>query len=351
MNVKEKIDYWSVPLTIARNRFVYKSLSCWSCNVGVGCEHACTFCYVPEVSTRKLSAKLEEHGVSDPDAEWGEYFLVRPWDEKAFRSSLRKAEAELDLNKDGNRAVMFCTTTDPYQVIRHPNIERRKELANALKLSVRAALRMILEESTLNVRILTRSPLARQDFDLFKEFGRRLLFGMSLPTLRNDLSKVYEPNAPSPTARLKTLVAAREMGINVFVAMAPTYPECDGVDLSETLNAVAALKPVTIFHEPINIRADNVGRIQRNAASEGVELKTEVFKDSRSWVMYAYGQLLEVEAICKRHGIQGLHLWPDQSLGNRIAIEHIGHVETSPMVVVEPQVWLNKWWNRISEWP
>ena len=33
----------------------------------------------------------------------------------------------------------------------------------------------ILENSTLNVLTLTRSPLARQDFDPFKQFGTRLL--------------------------------------------------------------------------------------------------------------------------------------------------------------------------------
>ncbi len=53
------------------------------------------------------------------------------------------------------------------------------------------------DKSTLNVRILPRSPLARADFDLFKSFGRRLLSGMSLPTLRNDLARVYEPKAPA----------------------------------------------------------------------------------------------------------------------------------------------------------
>ena len=51
------------------------------------------------------------------------------------------------------------------------------------------SLELIRDHSTLNLRILTRSPLARADFDLFRTIGRRLLFGMSLPTLRNDLAK------------------------------------------------------------------------------------------------------------------------------------------------------------------
>ena len=37
------------------------------------------------------------------------------------------------------------------------------------------------DHSSLNVRILTRRPLAKLDFDLYRSFGERLVFGMSLP--------------------------------------------------------------------------------------------------------------------------------------------------------------------------
>ena len=124
--------------------------------------------------------------------------LLRPWDEEKFLASLRAAEntPRKQLKPDGNRAVIYCSTTDPYQVIRHPDPVRQRELAGHARFLVRRSLELIRDHSTLNVRILTRSPLARADFDLFQSFGQRLVFGMSLPTLRNDLSKVYEPKAP-----------------------------------------------------------------------------------------------------------------------------------------------------------
>lgn len=55
-----------------------------------------------------------------------------------------------------------------------------------------------VRDQALNVRILTRGPLARQDFDLYGKFGDRLLFGMSLPTLDNDLARIDELHAPVP---------------------------------------------------------------------------------------------------------------------------------------------------------
>src|SRR5512134_1777648 len=88
-----RVGLWSSPAIIAPNNFVYKSLSNWAFNVAVGCSHACRFCYVPSAATIKQGPKLAEYGVTDPDAEWGDYVLLRPWDEEKFLKSLRAAEA------------------------------------------------------------------------------------------------------------------------------------------------------------------------------------------------------------------------------------------------------------------
>lgn len=342
-----RVGMWHAPAVIAENNFIYKSLSNWSFNVAVGCSHACRFCYVPSAATIKQGSKLAEYGVKDPDAEWGDYVLLRPWEEEKFLSSLRAAEntPRSELKRDGNRAVMYCTTTDPYQVIHHPNPERQRMLSQHARHLVRRSLELIRDHSTLNVRILTRSPLARADFDLFKTFGPRLLFGMSLPTLRNDLSKIYEPKAPAPSQRLATLRAARESGLNVYVAVAPTYPECDEADLRATLEAIAEVKPVTIFHEPINIRAENVERIQSHAEELGLELKTDVFETRERWQDYAVNALQTVERLALEIGIADrLHLWPDKSLGNLIVANRM----PKPGDYMR---WLRKSWTRISEWP
>jgi len=300
--------------------------------------------------------------VKDPDAEWGNYVLLRPWDEGKLLASIRAAEntPRKQLKPDGNRAVIYCSTTDPYQVIRHPDPARQRELAEHARFLVRRALELIRDQSTLNVRILTRSPLARADFDLFKTFGKRLVFGMSLPTLRNDLAKVYEPKAPAPSQRLATLRAAKEAGLHVYVAIAPTYPECDEADLRATLQAVAELKPITIFHEPINIRAENVARIERHAAELGflpllgervgvrannTILRTEVFATRESWQNYAVNALHTVSRLAKELGIEKqLHLWPDKSLGNQTLIERM----PNPAIYRKR---LEHWWHLISNWP
>ena len=338
---------WRSPAVISENNFVYKSLSNWALNTAVGCDHACRFCYVPSTATIKQAPTLKEFGVRDPDAEWGEYVLLRPWDEAKFIASLRKAEqTPVDkLKPDGNRAVLLCSTTDPYQVIKHPDPKRAKELRDHAAFVVRRALELIRDHSTIHVRILTRSPLVRRDFDLFKSLGKRLLFGMSLPTLNNQLAKIYEPKAPAPSQRLATLQAAAIAGIPVYAALAPTPAEVDEADLRATLTEVKKLKPLTVFFEPINIRAENVERIEAHARSLGVKLNTAVFATREAWRAYSVAQLKLVERVAGEVGLsRQLHLWPDAALGSNAALKE----QRDPVAY---RAWLEKWWTRISEWP
>jgi DNA repair photolyase len=350
---------WPRPATIERNNFKFKSLSCWSYNIAIGCAHACRFCYVPDVSTNRMAAKLAEHGVKDTDAEWGDYVFPRQWNKGAFKHSLATAEAlpAKELNPDGNRAVMLCTTTDPYQTLRNDDPAKQRDLNTQMQILVQEALEHILTQSTLRVRILTRSPLARRDFDLMKRFGNRLLFGMSLPTLNNRLSKIYEPHASAPTQRLETLRAAKAAGIPVYVAVAPVYPECDSADMAATLAAVMELNPHTIFMEPINIRADNVARIEAHARELGEKMNTSVFATPEKWREYATDQLLTFQMTAHQMDIPDtvLHLWPDESLKSKVAVQAMGDtyfpINKESSSSLPYLAWLQSHWNKISAWP
>ena len=178
-----------------------------------------------------------------------------------------------------------------------------------------------------------------------KSLGPRLLFGMSLPTLSDDLAKIYEPGAPGPAVRLKALQAAKAAGLHVYVAVAPTYPECDEADLRATLLAVKELDPVTVFHEPINIRAENAERIRVHAADIGVTVNTAVYASPETWRPYAVGQLQMVERLAAEVGLADrLHLWPDASLKTNAALS----TYNDPLEMFR---WIHKWHQRISEWP
>src|SRR6266404_2035735 len=139
---KSPLGFWEHPAAIQENHFVHKSLSNWSFNIAIGCGHACRFCYVPSAATIKIGPKLQEYGIEDPDAEWGDYVLLRRWNERKFLASLALANAKSpsELNPDGNRAVIYCSTTDPYQVFRSPDPNLRAELTRSAEKLVRRSL-------------------------------------------------------------------------------------------------------------------------------------------------------------------------------------------------------------------
>ena len=333
-------DQWNQPAVIATTDFKFKSLCDYVFNTTVGCAHGCRFCYVPSVATNKQAKPLKAYGILDPDAEWGGYALLRQWDEEAFLKSLKTAEnTPLEkLKPEGNRAVMFCSTTDPYQVLPGDAGKQHRQM-------VHRALQLIRDNSTLNVRILTRSPLAEKDFDLFKSFGHRLVFGMSLPTLNDRMAKLFEPHAPGVKKRLQTLENAKAADLNVYVAMAPTYPDCDEADIRSTLTTIAKLEPVTVFHEPINVRAENVERIRKHAESLGAAVNLAPFETREGWRKYSVDQLRLVERVAGEIGLgHCLHLWPDKDLPTKNYLQSLD----DPTGFVH---WLNSWWTRISEWP
>lgn len=358
---------------IQRNNFLHKSLSDWSCNIALGCLHGCRFCYVPETSANKQTTILGRHGIDDPDEQWGRYTLLRRWDESTFMASLKSGEkvAADKLSVDGNRAVMFCTTTDPYMVFTKEHSDNYQRMNAQRSFIMRRSLELIRDHSTLNVRILTRGGAAVKDFELFRSFGNRLMFGMSLPTLNENWLKVYEPYAPSASSRLKTLLAARAAGLHVYVAVAPTTPDCDRGDLDRTFQALKAVDPITIYHEPINIRANNVERIAAHAREIGQTVTLDVFENTTSWAAYALGQLRLVQKVAAEHGWSDrLHLWPDPDLrfdakskgarfsfGNFQRMLHGGGrdarqtKQADSVALVQHQAWIDGWWARVSEWP
>ncbi len=293
--------------------------------------------------------QLAKLGVENPDEEWGRYAFLRPWDERKFLSSLAKAQAapKNQLKADGNRAIMLCSTTDAYQLFRDPDPKIQKHLNDTARWTVRRSLELIRDQSDLRVRILTRSPLARQDFDIYRSFGDRLLFGVSLPTLNDALLRIYEPGAPGAAVRLDTLQRAAKAGLNVFVAMAPTPPECDRADYRRTLIEFSKLNALSIFHEPINIRAENVARIERHAESLGVTIRSEVLRDRVNWTSYAICALWDVAEEATKLGLgEVIHPWPDKVLQSKAALK---------MLEPDEQVRWNRFfhdaWARVSVWP
>ncbi len=109
--------------------------------------------------------------------------------------------------------VALGTNTDPYQWV---------ESRYRLMPEILAA----LEEADTPVSVLTKSPLAMRDVDIYERMSKRVpvSVNLSVPTLDEKAWRATEPHTPSPSARLDAVAELRRRGIDSGVLIAPLMP-------------------------------------------------------------------------------------------------------------------------------
>ncbi len=176
----------------------------WTINPYRGCTHACVFCFA-----RKSHTYLDLDAGRDFERE----IVVKVNVPELLRAELARPSWRREL-------VALGTNTDPYQWV---------ESRYRMMPEILAA----LEEAETPVSILTKSPLAMRDVELFermRERGLRVSVNLSVPTLDEDAWRATEPHTPSPAARLDAVAELRRRGIESGVLIAPLMP---GINDSE----------------------------------------------------------------------------------------------------------------------
>ncbi len=109
--------------------------------------------------------------------------------------------------------VALGTNTDPYQWV-----EGRYRMMPEILAA--------LEEADTPVSVLTKSPLALRDIDIYARMAKRLpvSVNLSVPTLDEKVWRATEPHTPSPAARLDAVAELRRRGIESGVLIAPLMP-------------------------------------------------------------------------------------------------------------------------------
>lgn len=159
-------------------------------NPYVGCSHGCRYCYATFM--KRYSGHTEA---------WGSFVDVKINAPEILQKQLKRA-------KRGR--VLISSVTDAYQPI-----ESKYKLT-------RQCLEILLQ-SQFPVDILTKSPLVLRDTDLIKKF-KDIEVGITITTNDEKMQKIFEPNAPSIMARIRTLKALHDKGINTYAFIGPVLP-------------------------------------------------------------------------------------------------------------------------------
>ncbi|HSE84546.1 MAG TPA: radical SAM protein [Thermodesulfobacteriota bacterium] len=197
---------WSISLIESRTILSKTGISCFDyvINCYRGCSFGCLHCYASFM--KKFTGHKEE---------WGDFVDV-----KANAVEVLKKE----IKKISSGRVFLSSVTDPY-------------LPLEAKFRLTRGVLECLIDTDFEVTILTRSPLVTRDIDIFKRL-RSVEVGFSVPTDREDVRKIFEPNATPISSRIKALGKLKEEGIRTYAFVAPLLP-VNPENLAKLLHPVA----------------------------------------------------------------------------------------------------------------
>jgi DNA repair photolyase len=165
-----------------------------SLNLYLGCKHGCTFCFAKD--DRETKTKNQKNKV-----DWNNPCLQDKINEEYIASEARK-------HRNSPDQVLLCFTTDPY-------------MADFDTQLTTFAVEQFLENK-IPIAILTKNPKeALRDLELFKRFGKHLIFGTTITTLMRH--KEFEPNAPDPFERMIALQEAHNAGLKTWISLEPAF--------------------------------------------------------------------------------------------------------------------------------
>jgi len=169
----------------------------WTINAFRGCAHACIFCF---------SRPTHTYLGFDAGRDFEREIVVKVNAPEVLRLELARPSWKREL-------VAIGTNTDPYQWV-----EGRYRFMPEILAA--------LEESGTPVSVLTKSPLALRDIDIYERMSKKVdvSVNFSVPTLDEKVWRQTEPHTPSPRARLDAVAELKRRGVRSGVLVAPLMP-------------------------------------------------------------------------------------------------------------------------------
>lgn len=237
-------------------------------NPYTGCDHACIYCYATSYIPQ--------------------FFNCRP--KKDLIPKLKREAAKLK-----GEILSIANSSDPY-----PNLEAKTRLT-------RKCLE-ILSESQCKIQIITKSNLVARDIDLLKKVPSTV--SLTITTDDNELAKIIEPNAPPPSARLKTAENLITHEIPTSVRIDPVIPFLN--DNPEQL--IEALASINIRHITVSTykaKLDNWQRLNNALPKIAEKLKLLYFEKGEKIGRYIYlpkelrlELIKNAKAIAEKYGVK-----------------------------------------------
>ncbi|MFF2274749.1 Rv2578c family radical SAM protein [Agromyces sp. NPDC058126] len=201
----------------------------WTINPYRGCSHACLYCF---------ARPTHEYLDLDAGDDFDRQIIVKVNLAEVLRRELARPSWR-------HEPVALGTNTDPYQ-----RAEGRYELMPGI---IDA-----LTTSGTPFSILTKGTLLRRDLPLIAAAAEHVPvdLAMSIAIHDHELQQSLEPGTPSTKARLATVTAVRDAGLDCAVFLMPVLPYLTDTraHLDEALRQVKAAGATSVLYAALHLR-------------------------------------------------------------------------------------------------
>jgi DNA repair photolyase len=256
----------------------------WTINPYRGCSHACVYCFA-----RPTHTYLDLDAGRDFDAQ----LIVKLNVAEVLHKELRRPSWQ-------RHPVALGTNTDPYQ-----RAEGRYKLMPGI---IEA-----LSGSSTPFSILTKGTLLRRDLPLLAEVNDRVPvdLAMSIAVYDDELQQSLEPGTPSTTARLATVTAVRDAGLDCSVFLMPILPYLTDTKahLDHALSRIKEAGASTVLYTALHLRPGVKPWFFQWLASahpELVETYGRLYYGTNSYAPKEYRKWLaaRIQPLIRAHGLQ-----------------------------------------------
>lgn len=215
----------------------------YSINPYLGCEHGCIYCYAPRMMHR------------DPS----------DWRVVGVKTNIVERLAKELPGIRGRIGV--GTVTDPYQYAERRFLLTRRCLD-------------VLSKREVRVTILTKSDLVIRDTSVIRDMGADV--HVCITSIDDRISKITEPGAPLPSARLEAARKLVEEGVDVNVNIAPVMSTLKGME-QELADAVSSTGVEKVYIDGLNLRFADTVKLDRmgiTPSDDAVKLLAELLQEN-----------------------------------------------------------------------
>ncbi len=138
--------------------------------------------------------------------------------------------------------IIVGSVHDPYQ-----KVEEQTKITRALL--------KIIEESNFACHILTKSDLVLRDIEILSKI-KKCRVTLSLTSVNNYTSKIFEINVPLPKTRLQTIKRLSEAGIKAGLAQIPILPYVTDEEINEIIKSAKNYKASYFLYKHLELKGD-----------------------------------------------------------------------------------------------